>query len=100
MYTSLALLSPPSFSLRLSTSLPFQIFSIIVFGCISDKVESNFNGHDYCLYNNSNACSFGVAVGVIAFLFCLIFLVKDVLYVVIDFSNNIMVSHMHILLRL
>ncbi|CAI8020783.1 Synaptogyrin-1 [Geodia barretti] len=62
--------------------------SIVVFGCISDKVELN----GYCRYNNSNACSFGVAVGVIAFLLCLVFLVRDVVYVVIDFRNNVMVK--------
>ena len=45
-----------------------------------------------CYYNRSNACSFDVAVGVIGFLLCLAFLVKDVLYVVIDYSNNIVVS--------
>lgn len=47
---------------------------------------------DVCLYNDSNACSFGVTVGVIGFLMCLAFLVKDVLYVIIDFSNNLTVS--------
>ena len=52
------------------------------------------NGRDVCLYNKSNACSFGIAVGVIGFLFCLIFLVRDVLYVVLDFRNNILVSYL------
>ena len=47
---------------------------------------------DVCLYNRSNACNFGIAVGVIGFVMCLVFLVKDVLYVVIDFSNNLLVS--------
>ena len=48
---------------------------------------------DYCAYNGSNACSFGVAIGVIAFLLCLIFLAKDVIYVVIDFTDNLLVSN-------
>lgn len=68
--------------------LPLQLCSIIVFGCIADKVIVN----DVCFYNNSNACNFGIAVGVIGFVMCLVFLVKDVLYVVIDFSNNLLVS--------
>ena len=83
----------------LPSSSPTQYFpqlcSIVVFGCISDKVDGEIGGRDVCYYNysnNSNACSFGVAVGVIGFLFCLIFLVKDVLYVVVDFSNNLMVG--------
>lgn len=68
--------------------LPPQLSSIIVFGCISDKVDIQ----DLCLYNLSNACSFGVAVGVIGFVMCLVFLVKDVFNVVIDYSNNLIVS--------
>lgn len=62
--------------------------SIIVFGCISDQVEVE----SLCLYNRSNACNFGVAIGVIAFVLCLVFLVKDVLYVVIDYSNNVLMK--------
>ena len=77
---------PPPPPLSLSLSL-FQICSIVVFGCISDKVQVSGG----CGYNYSNACSFGVAVGVIAFLLCLAFLVRDVIYVVIDFRNNVMV---------
>ena len=45
-----------------------------------------------CAYNGSNACSFAIAVGVIAFLLCLTFLVKDVLFVIIDYSDTIVVS--------
>lgn len=78
----------------LPTHLPWspQICSIIVFGCIADKLDVSINGHGVCLYNESNACSFGVTIGVLGFLMCLAFLVKDVLYVVIDFSNNLTVS--------
>ena len=45
-----------------------------------------------CTYNGSNACDFAIAVGVIGFLFCLAFLVKDVMLVVIDYSNSLAVS--------
>lgn len=84
---------PPFFSLptHLHLSSP-QLCSIIVFGCISDKLDVTVNGRDVCLYNRSNACNFGVTIGVIGFLMCLAFLVKDVLYVVMDFSNNLTVS--------
>ena len=45
-----------------------------------------------CVLNGSNACSFGIAIGVLAFFICLSFLVKDVMIVVIDYSETIMVS--------
>ena len=54
-------------------------------------MDGEFENVDTCYYNGSNACNFGIAVGVIGFVMCLVFLVKDVLYVVIDFSNNILV---------
>lgn len=72
--------------------LPPQLFSVIVFGCVADKVNDSTFG---CLYYASNACGFAIAVGVIAFLLCLVFLVKDVLYVVIDYSDNVVVSTLY-----
>lgn len=47
-----------------------QLFSIIVFGCISSQGwRVDESGKDYCLYNNDpNACNYGVTVGVIGFL--------------------------------
>lgn len=48
-----------------------QLFSIIVFGCISSqgwRIDVDTK-KDYCLYNNNpNACNYGVWVGVIGFL--------------------------------
>ena len=38
-------------------------------------------------------CNFAIAVGVIAFLICLVFLVKDFLMVIVDFSQALKVSH-------
>ena len=69
-----------------------QLFSIIVFGCVSDRLYPTVNSERVCFYNGSNACSFAIAVGVIAFLLCLTFLVKDVLFVIIDYSDTIVVS--------
>ena len=72
---------------------PFlQLFSIIVFGCVSDEVSVTDRNGDVCYYNGSNACSFAVAVGVIAFLMCLVFLVKDFFMVIIDFTAAMKVS--------
>lgn len=61
----------------------FQLFAIIVFGCISSqgwRVDKE-TGKDYCLYNgNSNACNYGVGIGVIAFLASMGFLVGEYLF--------------------
>ena len=54
------------------------------------NITGSFSG--CVLKHGSNACSFGLAIGVLAFLICLAFLVKDVMIVVIDFSESIQVS--------
>lgn len=46
----------------------------MVFGCISDKGKDKLD----CFYDNDEgACNYGVAIGVIAFLACLLFLATD-----------------------
>ncbi len=74
-----------------------QLFSIIVFGCVSDQVYRVLltnNNVVVCDFNESNACSFAVAIGVIAFLICMVFLVKDVFFVLIDFSEAMQVRQL------
>jgi len=71
--------------------------SIIVFGCVADQVAAApglISGIPVvtCGYNASGACSFAIAIGVIGFLLCLVFLVKDVVYVIVDYSENIVVK--------
>ena len=56
---------------------------------MSDK---GYIGGVGCVLNSTGACSFGIAIGVLAFLICLSFLVKDVMIVVIDYSETIIVS--------
>ena len=69
-----------------------QIFSIVVFSCVADQVVFEFNGDRLCAYNNQlSACNFAIAVGVIAFLICLVFLVKDFMMVIVDFSQALRV---------
>lgn len=57
-----------------------QLFAIIVFGCISSQgwnVQEGSN-KDVCIYNqDSNACNYGVAIGVIAFLASMGFIVGE-----------------------
>jgi len=60
-----------------------EVFSIVVFGSIVNEgyLNSNSGGEKFCIYNrNPNACSYGVAVGVLAFLTCLLYLALDVYF--------------------
>jgi hypothetical protein len=54
-----------------------QLFSVIVFGCISSQGWEA----DTCRYNgDANACSFGTVVGVLAFFGLILLLVVDALF--------------------
>ena len=48
---------------------------------------------DTCYLNESGACNFALAVGVLAFVICLVLIVKDVMMVIVDFSGSIMVCY-------
>lgn len=55
----------------------FQLFSIIVFGCIASQGYWD----EKCQYNDDpNACGFGTTIGVLAFLGCMALLVLDALF--------------------
>lgn len=57
--------------------------AIIVFGCIAAEGTQidKYTGKEYCVYDNNNsACGFGIAVGVFAFLACMLFLVIDAVF--------------------
>ena len=61
-----------------------------MFGCVVDRVYAN---GEFCFFNNNgNCCKFAIAVGVIGFVVSLIFLVKDVLYNAVDFTENFNVN--------
>ncbi|KAI0236574.1 Synaptogyrin-1 [Lamellibrachia satsuma] len=53
------------------------LFAIIVFGCI--RSQGYYEGST-CLYGDRNACNFGVAIGVLAFLGLMGFLILDALF--------------------
>ena len=53
-----------------------------MFGCLADKAYAN-DDHDNCLINDSNACNFGIAVGVIGMLMCLGMFTKDIVYIIV-----------------
>ena len=66
-----------------------QICSSVVFGCVVDKVYAG----NVCFFNgNVNCCKLAIAIGVIGFVVSLMFLVKDVLYNAVDFTDNFRVS--------
>ena len=53
------------------------MFSVVVFGCITDQGWTSSG----CVYNeNAGACNFGNAVGIIAFLALMAFLVSDAMF--------------------
>lgn len=62
---------------------PLQVFSIVVFGSIVNEgyLNTPAEGEEFCIYNrNPNACSYGVTVGVLAFITCLLYLALDVYF--------------------
>ena len=62
-----------------------------MFGCLADKAYAN-GDHDICLINDSNACNFGIAVGVIGMVMCLGMFTKDIVYVIIK-ENKVSILH-------
>ncbi|XP_015672205.1 TGF-beta-activated kinase 1 and MAP3K7-binding protein 1 isoform X2 [Protobothrops mucrosquamatus] len=59
------------------------LFSIVVFGCIVNEGYINHpkSPEEFCIYNrNQNACNYGITVGVLAFLTCLLYLALDVYF--------------------
>lgn len=49
-----------------------------MFGCIADKGKPTIDGEKLCVYDEDDgACNYGIAIGVIAFIACLIFLATD-----------------------
>ncbi|XP_041362528.1 synaptogyrin-2-like [Gigantopelta aegis] len=53
------------------------LFSIIVFGCIS---SGGWYANQCQMSGDSNACGYGTGIGVLAFLFCIGFLITDALF--------------------
>ncbi|XP_074865425.1 synaptogyrin-1 isoform X2 [Carettochelys insculpta] len=59
------------------------IFSIVVFGSIVNEgyLNNSEEGEEHCIFNsNHNACNYGITVGVLAFLSCLLYLALDVYF--------------------
>ncbi|XP_012273543.1 synaptogyrin [Orussus abietinus] len=57
------------------------LFAIIVFGCISNKGYIMEGETEVCLYNgDTNACNYGVGIGVLAFLASIGFLAGEYLF--------------------
>ena len=61
----------------------FQLFSVIIFGCISAEgwVKDAATGKEKCLYNGAGgACSYATGIAVIAFLASIGFIVGEYLF--------------------
>lgn len=59
------------------------VFALIVFSCIFGEGYSNTHSSQqkYCVFNrNEDACRYGGAIGVLAFMACAAFLVVDVYF--------------------
>ncbi|NXI35920.1 SNG3 protein, partial [Galbula dea] len=71
-------LKRPQTILRLTT----WIFSIVVFGSIINECYVNKDSAELlCIFNeNESACSYGIAVGIIAFFGCIFFFVVDLYF--------------------
>ena len=55
----------------------FQIWSIIVLGCI---IAEGWHGEQCQMHGDNNGCGYGTGIGVLAFIFCLVFLVLDAMF--------------------
>ncbi|KAL5473562.1 hypothetical protein EMCRGX_G028055 [Ephydatia muelleri] len=63
------------------------VCSIVVFSCVADQLYNSQS--DRCVYNSNNSCcKYDLAVGVIGCGLCLIFVTKDIFYVVLNFSEH------------
>lgn len=61
----------------MSLLLKFQLFAVVVFGCISSEGWLD----DTCQFNkDSHACNMGVGVGVIAFLASIALLILEAMF--------------------
>nr|XP_056702368.1 synaptogyrin-1 isoform X1 [Euleptes europaea] len=59
------------------------LFSIVVFGSIVNEGYLNHQdeSEEYCIFNrNQDACGYGITVGILAFLSCLLYLALDVYF--------------------
>lgn len=70
----------PSYRISLLHLSTLQVFSIVVFATITAEGYINVRSGEelHCMFNsNVGACNFGVGIGVLAFLACVIFLILD-----------------------
>lgn len=64
------------------SSLSLQVFSIVVFSCIVNEGYINIGSERLlCVFNNnSDACNYGITIGVACFLASICFLILDVYF--------------------
>lgn len=70
---------------------PSQLFSIVVFATILSEGYMNDEHVDVtkCMFNkNDGACSYGIGIGILAFLACVVFIVLDAYFPQISNANE------------
>ncbi|XP_030628580.1 synaptogyrin-2b [Chanos chanos] len=67
------------------------VFAIVVFACITGEgyVNVSTSPEAKCVFNqNDGACHYGVGIGVIAFLACVVFIILDAYFPLISNAND------------
>lgn len=67
------------------------LFAIVVFATITAEGYTNYKteADEKCMYNNNDsACSYGVGIGVLAFIACVVFLLLDAYFPQISNAND------------
>ncbi|XP_043924108.1 synaptogyrin-2 isoform X2 [Protopterus annectens] len=66
----------------MASSSVLIIFALVVFACILNECYPRSGGDkEICIFNNNDdACRYGVGIGVLAFLACIIFFVVDLYF--------------------
>ncbi|XP_043922807.1 synaptogyrin-1 isoform X2 [Protopterus annectens] len=76
---------PQTFVRQPHTILRFVswVFSIVVFGSIANEgyVNKPSEVEEFCIFNrNQNACNYGVTIGALSFISCMLFLALDIYF--------------------
>jgi hypothetical protein len=76
-----------------------QLFAIIVFATTANKLQTTYFGVEVCIlgfyatpdgnHGDANACNYAIAVGVMAFLFALVFIGLDSMLYFLHFGNDL-----------
>jgi hypothetical protein len=85
--------------LRITLRSFAALFAIIVFATTANKLQTTYFGVEVCIlgfyatpdgnHGDANACNYAIAVGVMAFLFALVFIGLDSMLYFLHFGNDL-----------